>query len=59
MVNKSIPICRAHGIMAIDGATYFRDMQQQDSGWHMANPESSLANMATMMEEARNALYGA
>ena len=32
MVKKAILICRAHGILAIDGAHYFRRMQLQPGG---------------------------
>ena len=48
MVTKSIPICRAHGVMCIDGYTYFKEMEQQEGGWHFAKAESNMENMPAM-----------
>ncbi len=59
MVTKSILICRAHGVMAIDGYKCFKEMEQQDGGWHFAKTESNTVCMSAMIEDARNALYGA
>ena len=59
MVQKNILISRTQGIMTIDGAEYFKDMEQKPGSWHMVKSESNLSKMRDMIEDTRNALYGA
>ncbi len=57
--EKNILINRTQGIMTIDGAEYFKDMEQKPGSWHMVKSESNLSKMRGMIEDTRNALYGA
>ena len=45
--------------MTIDGAENFKNMEQKQGSWHMVKSESNLTQMRDMIEDTRNALYGA
>ncbi len=45
--------------MTIDGAENFKNMEQKQGSWHMLKSESNLTQMRDMIEDTRNALYGA
>ena len=57
--EENILISRTQGIMTIDGAEYFKDMEQKPGSWHMVKSEPNLSKMSDMIEDTRNALYGA
>ena len=57
MVKKAVLMCRTLGILAIDGEHYFRRMELQPHGWHVAKTAANADLMVAMIEETRNALY--
>ena len=57
MARTAVLLIRTSGIPTIDGTHYFRHMELQPHGWHVAKTDANAALMVTMIEEARNALY--
>ena len=57
MVRQAVLMCRESGIPTINGAHYFRQMELQPHGWHVAKTDANAALMVTMIQETRNALY--
>ena len=43
MVRKAVLMCRASGIPTIDGTHYFRQMELQPQGWHVAKTDANAA----------------
>ncbi len=59
MARQLLLIARSHGVMAIDGTSYYRRMRKCSDGWHFAKEQARIDVLAEAVLDAVHAGFAA